>query len=566
MAATIRWLLEQTTLGSFELLAGGKGLDNVISSVNIMDNPDTIRWLAQGELILTTGYLFLENTFLRNNAISELSKKGCAGIGFVLKRYMDQLPPEMQEQADRLGFPIFSVPYERSMAEVSWLIYGRIFEDSMSETERLADLYKRLTETVAMEQNVSQLLAGIVSETGCPAIILDADLQIIEYDVPEKDQNVLAPLGLSPGKPLFSRHTALEIKDRIIHRKLVTTSQALGRGLSGRYVIFPVMDANDVLGYLCMCEISRELGSFEYHFVQTIQPVLSIFLMRRIMRAQLKADTQSDFIRLITSQDPVSRTELQMQCDLYQFDYRRFRVCAVIQLTDYAGRSLRLRRESLDAAYLAVGKYLDDNHSLSYRLTFHNNLILFFMFPGQPEPSSILAQVQTMVRHILGLLTQWNIPCQAGLSKVYNGADTIRLCLHQAFEAIRLGEMVHPGQQLHSYRQDQLYHILAESLSYRRARELYQESLGKLRQFDEENHQELSLTMQNFLKNRLSVTETAREMFLHRNTLSYRLEKVREVLGADPRDLEVSFGLLVGICLEKLLEAGALDDPEDPII
>ncbi len=564
MAATIGWLLEQTTLGSFQLLAGERGLSNSITSVNIMDNPDTIRWLTQGELILTTGYLFLENTWLRNNAITELSKKGCAGIGFILKRYMDCLPQEMKEQADSLGFPIISVPYERSMAEVGWLIYERIFEDRMSETERLANIYKRLTETVAMEHGVSQMLTDIVTPVRLPAIILDAECQVIEYEIPEEDPGGLRSLRLAAGQPLFSRHATLDIRNRVIRQKLVSTTQPLGGEENFKCVIFPVTDASDVLGYLCLCETTRELGAFDYHFVQTIQPVLSLYLMRRIMRAQMKVNTKNDFIRLIMSRDPVSQADLQTQCDLYQFDYRRFRVCTVIQLTDYEGRSLRLRREAADTAYLTASEYLDESHRLSYKLTFHNNLILFFMFPGQLDTTDMLEQSRTTTQHILGLLSDRKITCQAGLSKAYSGVDTIRMGLRQAFDAIKLGDLVHPGHQLYSYQDDQIYHVLAESLSRRRALELYEETLGKLRRFDQENHQELALTVQNFLKNRLSTTETAREMFIHRNTLSYRLEKVREVLGADPRGLETSLGLLVGSCLETLLEAGALSDPEEP--
>lgn len=565
MAATIRWLLEQSTLGPFQLLAGGQGLGNNITSVNIMDNPDTIQWLTQGELILTTGYLFLENTWLRNNAIPELSKKGCAGIGFVLKRYMDRLPVEMQEQADSLGFPIFSVPYERSLAEVGWLVYEHIFEDRMSETERLVNVYKRLTETAAMGQSISQLLIDIVTVVQCPTVLLDAECQVIEYEVPENTSGEGSPLQPVLGQPLFPRHVTQDIRDRAIRQKPVSITQPLGGPEGPRCVIFPVTDASDILGYLCFCEGARELNSQDYHFVQTIRPILSLSLMRRIIRFQTKVNTKNDFIRVIMSRDPISQADLRTQCDLYQFDYQYPRVCAVIRLTGCEGHTLRLRREIVDTAYLAVSEYLNEDHCLCYKLTFDNNLILFYLFPDRPDTADILAQSRRMTRQILELLTRRNITCQGGISKAYAGVDTIQTGLHQAFDAIKLGGVVHPGEQLFSYREDQLYHLLAENLTRHRAQELYAETLGKLRRFDRENRQELALTVQNFLKNHLSTVETAREMFVHRNTLFYRLEKVREVLGADPRELEVGLGLLVGFCLEKLLDAGLFPDPDRPL-
>lgn len=566
MAATIGWLLEQNTLGPFRLLAGEQGLGNSITSVNIMDNPDTIQWLTQGELILTTGYLFLENTWLRNNAITELSRKGCAGIGFVLKRYMDQLPQEMRDQADSLGFPIISVPYERSLAEVGWLIYERIFADRMSETQRLAQIYKRLTETVAMDHDVSHLLITIVAVVGCPTMILDAQCQVIEYEVPTDSPGGLGPLVLTPGQPLFPRQTVRDIRERVVRQRPVSVTQALEGGDGPRCVIFPMTDANDILGFLCCCETGRELGSLDHHFIRTIQPMLSLYLMRRMIRFQTKANTKSDFIRIIMSPQPISQADLLSLCKLYQLDHHRWRVCAVIQLTGYQGSTLQRRREMVDTACLAASEYLEGCHSPALRFVFDNSLILFYFFPDQPDTAGMLVQGHGMTRRLLELLDGQGIPCRAGIGKAGQGIDTLQPGLHQAFDAIRLGEALHPGERLYSYQEDQLYHILTENLSRRQAQELYEETLGKLRRFDQENRQELALTVQNLLKNHLSAVQTAREMFIHRNTLAYRLEKVREILGADPRELEVSLRLLLSFGIEKLLEAGLFREQEKQVL
>ena len=58
MELTLQWLLEESELAGLKLLTCKEHLSNAISGVNIMDNPDTVRWIKPGELVLTTGYVF----------------------------------------------------------------------------------------------------------------------------------------------------------------------------------------------------------------------------------------------------------------------------------------------------------------------------------------------------------------------------------------------------------------------------------------------------------------------------------------------------------------------------
>ena len=51
--------------------------------------------------------------------------------------------------------------------------------------------------------------------------------------------------------------------------------------------------------------------------------------------------------------------------------------------------------------------------------------------------------------------------------------------------------------------------------------------------------QETLLTINKFFENNLNVSETSRKLFVHRNTLVYRLEKIKKITGLDLREFEV---------------------------
>lgn len=60
--------------------------------------------------------------------------------------------------------------------------------------------------------------------------------------------------------------------------------------------------------------------------------------------------------------------------------------------------------------------------------------------------------------------------------------------------------------------------------------------LSKLEQYDRENATALQETVLAYYKNGFSVVNTAKAMGLHRNSLRYRIHKVRELLGLEPDD------------------------------
>jgi len=65
-------------------------------------------------------------------------------------------------------------------------------------------------------------------------------------------------------------------------------------------------------------------------------------------------------------------------------------------------------------------------------------------------------------------------------------------------------------------------------------------------------NEELLLTIKEFLKNDLNVLKTSKKTFMHRNTLLYRIDKVKKLTGLDARCFEDAVVLEVLINLNKI--------------
>lgn len=67
--------------------------------------------------------------------------------------------------------------------------------------------------------------------------------------------------------------------------------------------------------------------------------------------------------------------------------------------------------------------------------------------------------------------------------------------------------------------------------------------------------QETLFTINKFFENNLNVSETSRKLFVHRNTLVYRLEKIKKVTGLDLREFDHAIVFKVALMVKKYLDS-----------
>lgn len=103
----------------------------------------------------------------------------------------------------------------------------------------------------------------------------------------------------------------------------------------------------------------------------------------------------------------------------------------------------------------------------------------------------------------------------------------------QAFTVLRMTRDVSLRGKVHSYNEYTLYKILEDIPKHKTGE--YLDALSTPASREVFADKELLLTAEEFLENSLNVSETARKLYLHRNTLSYRLEKIEKGTGLDIR-------------------------------
>jgi purine catabolism regulator len=142
-----------------------------------------------------------------------------------------------------------------------------------------------------------------------------------------------------------------------------------------------------------------------------------------------------------------------------------------------------------------------------------------------------------------------------GLGRIGAGLPQLRRGLDEAEQALGLGRRLFgPGRVTHIADLG-VHQLLAPLAAGGGLAPFRAEHLGTLEAYDRENGTDLIGTLRTFFAARSSPTLAAKQLHLHRNSLLYRLQRIRELTGLDFEDPETRLALEVALRARDLLDA-----------
>lgn len=180
---TLQEVLRLPVFAGCTVCGGAAGLGRRVSGVNLTDTPDYARWLAQGELLITTGFAIADDPQAVDALLPTAAEQGLSGVGIKPGRYLpNPLPTELAETADRLGLPLLQLPDDVRFTELADAVSREIaWRQIPAEQERqLAVLLHHLVSGAPVDEAIERQTAEVGIRLECPHILLR-----IRADVPE---------------------------------------------------------------------------------------------------------------------------------------------------------------------------------------------------------------------------------------------------------------------------------------------------------------------------------------------------------------------------------------------
>ncbi len=169
------------------------------------------------------------------------------------------------------------------------------------------------------------------------------------------------------------------------------------------------------------------------------------------------------------------------------------------------------------------------------------------------KPGTEMREIEKIAINIADTLsTEFYTKVVIGISTMVDNIKDLAKAYQEAQVALEVGKVFETEKNIISYENlgiGRLIYQLPTTLCEMFLQEVFKK--GSLDSLDRET----LMTIQCFFENNLNVSETSRKLFVHRNTLVYRLEKIRKLTGLDLREFEHAITFKVALMVRKYLDS-----------
>lgn len=550
MPVTVEQILELDLLKDARLLAGGSGLDHKVTSVTVGEVPDIAEWLSGGELVLSTLFAVKGDLDLQREFCRRVMMADAAGLFVKTTRFVESLPADIIELANKRRFPIVEVPqslrWTRLMQEATELIINR----QASLLEQSQSIHRSLLRIVIQGGGWQDLTDEASRLLDRPVVVLDTSLQV---------------LAASRELPLTSAdlETGLkrpEARDRF-------TGAATGQGqkpfrlaADGLPALFalPIVSSHRRLGYVCAFTDAEELKANEVLILEHCATIAALEMAQDRVRFETEVRLKGDFVDSVISGavstgDSLSRRGAFLGCDLSQGA-----TVLLLGVDEFDGLVLRKRMDEaelnrrIEQFFTQCSRHLASNEPSSLA-SLKSGSVVVFVCGNTAHDATALKRLVTALQNVGR--TASDLSVSAGISGFTPELSQMGRAYQEALVALKVARKLHGvGSRLH-FAEVGTYRLLLDAWERdpEEIRILYEDTIGAVDRYDVANNTQLTETLVVFFRNNENLTQTAADLHAHRHTIRYRLEKIGEISGLNVFETEHKERLGLGLKARSLL-------------
>lgn len=536
---TIQDVLKADVFQNYNILAGEKGLAREVTTITVAEVPDAANWLRGGELVCTTAF-FISNTDLEQTQwIESLIFNGASALAIKTSRFLGVLPENIIDCANKHDFPIIELDHE-----VTWPVIIESFMDYLMNQrikimELIEDVQRNLINLV-LENNTLQTIVDKISElVGNTIIIEDAKLNVIAFG------NIEGDIHSQPDSPLLQERTNdnfrqnviksnfyKEVKSGVKKEHLEINLNMPGAETVRNYTI-PIFSNKTIYGFISLLESHRPYTSKDLIVLRNSSTAIALQLMKQYLNKQTYRKKNLALI------EDIIHGRLHTQI-VFEYDFLNINLAnpMIAVLVDYAEPNLENNyfwERSEDLITMTIQKHLNKYFS---QVIIGNNGSLFTLLvsfqPNQLEKIPALVK-QAMISALAELAQQFGEDkFSVGIGGAFSQPEMTGKSFKEANTALSVVKKCQGRRgNLLLFEEIGIHRILSLIQDTAKIREFCDDFLLKLKAYDEENENVLLDTLHEYLLSDCVVKETARKMFVHPNTVSYRIKKIKQLIKHD---------------------------------
>lgn len=537
-------LLNHEIFTNYTVIAGKDGLSRHVESVNIMDAPDILSFLKPGELLLTNGYFMKDRPELFVELIETMNQMGCPGLAVKTKRFALTIPADVIKKANLLQFPIIEISeVHHSLGEVLQQSTSLILDNKNYELQYSLSIHKQFSDMVMNGGGVLQIIESLEQLLATPVVFISDKTKIFSSHFETSFPLFKEPL-ISIVQSLPAATTALSlclVKSECSEYRHIDLYPTFTFRHEGYIVLLQRNPADSKLYTLALEQASNVIG-------------MEIFREQAVKERsrRYKNEFFSDLIEgIITSEhEAVTRGRkygLKQQASFLLATIKKDNETHWSKTKTFDEKQISERDMYYDLIKRRFSK-LDQYTTFFTRNDMFG--LLLTLEESEREMDDIAAQIKevTTELHIKDKLS-----VSIGIGNPVTNVLDIGLSFNEAVKALQTGYQLNKTGFIQFYKSNDISHLI-RLLPYEEMESFYEETFQSFATLSEGERKELLRTLKTFLDTQCQLLETAKQLFIHRNTVIYRLEKCEKLTQVNVKDPSESLRFRIAFAIEPFLK------------
>lgn len=508
MEYTLWEFLQSNIAAEAKLLTNGADFKNVyIKSISVQELP-VDDFIQKDELVLSTAMGCLGDPTSFTALLHAVKNAGAAALLLSFKAPNYVVPPEVIAYANSIGLPMFSIPWNLRFSDVQAAVHEAVKAKRLSVYQNLqTTLFNAFFESKPLSSaaaKISQSLNAPVEIVNASGQVLAQNGSMITDDSEDEEQNVkeleISIAGLLSG--YLRIYTFVDDKDKLY---LSDNRESLLQ----KYVCFP----------------------------------LSLWFNRKNIEDLTTLRLKNDFVWDLAHNRDTPQIELLKQGARLHFNLQRPYTCAVLRVLPREHEK-QIEEYSSEAATVSVqieDLLIQSGKNGCPTVMVSSRTLDFIIYIGNPQISPEIA-TRAFLDRLHHQLTD-TFPAYGfywGISEITLKEPDFPQLYQNAALALQYCIQNGGTQYCFTYRDTKEAQIVSALSSNEKVRQVAEEFLRPLRKHNADSGTDLIETLAAFIHCNYNTSSTARMLHIHRQSLLYRLDKIKDLTGIsldDHKDL-----------------------------
>lgn len=314
-------------------------------------------------------------------------------------------------------------------------------------------------------------------------------------------------------------------------------------GLNHR-VVTSTKYKNEIMGYMWVQEIDGPLTEEEIEFLHEVSSHIGKILYKRNQVRREKDEKKVLFFHQLLKEQSKNEKQIRQEAELLNIRIPQLLKTIIFMLKDHDEEQFESLKDTVQS-YLKVTDCMTE-------IVIESNKIIVILGERSKKDRIDEQGIELVNRVIKSLEQQHSLKVFAGIGAAYDQLTLLRKSFLESSEVIKAAVFLGTREYLSfEYENLGVYRYIQALAEHNKEVHYVNPKLEKLKQKDNENQTELLKTLDVYLKNNCKSKPTAEQLFIHPNTLNYRLKQIGEYTNIDFSDFNLNCQLFIDLLLMK---------------